>query len=518
MKDFPKKPGVYFFKDENSEIIYVGKAKNLKNRLSSYFNKGDKSPKTKVLVSKIKTTDFIITNTEVEALLLENKLIKENSPKYNINLKDDKTYAYIKITDHKFPRIQTARKVTKKGKYFGPYTDGFKRSILIKALNKHFKLCTKNCMSSKSKINYDIGLCNGACIGKELASDYKKRVDEAIKVLKGNIKDFEKQIFEKMQEYIKKEQFELAKIQKEILESIKLLTQKQQVDDIKQIDQDVIVKKEKNSSISFLILHIKKGTILKKESFTLPNEELLFSKFLTNYYYEKPIPHEIIVSEEFWLDEREKQILEEYLEQLAKRKAKIINPKKGDKKRLVELALKNIKTTSSNLLLLKDKLKLKKIPIVIESFDISNLKDKHIVAGMVQFVDGMSNKNNYRRFKIKTKDSQDDFGAMKEVIYRRYKHLKETNKIYPDLIMVDGGLGQLNSAKKALQELNIKIDLISLVKREEEIYKDEEVIQLDKQKEPMLLLRKIRDETHRFAISYNKLLRSKELKEDFLRN
>ena len=515
MKEIPKNPGVYLFKDKDQNIIYVGKAKNLKNRVSTYFNKTEKNAKTKVLVSKIKDAEYFITNSEVEALLLENKLIKEHKPKYNISLKDDKTYAYIKVTEEKFPRILSIRRVTRKGKYFGPYIDGYKRSLLVKVLNKHFKLCTKQCMSSKSRLNFDIGLCCGACIGLETKENYAKRVKDAVKVLRGNISDLKEKSKLKMQEYIEKEQYELARIEKEVLESLEILTQKQNVDEVRFINQDIVSLVEKEERIIFSILHIKKGTILGKEKFEVDNEEEIFSKFLTNYYYSREIPHEVIVSEEFWTKE-EKEVLESYLEEIAKRKVNLIHPKKGDKKILVELAKKNVQGTNTDpLYLLKEKLNLKRYPSLIESFDVSNLKDEFIVSGMVCFEDAKPQKNRYRRFKIKNKHTQDDFFAMSEAVYRRYKGLKEREEKMPDLILIDGGLSQLNSAKLSLKRLGLDIEIISIAKREEEIYKEEELYKFDKQKEPMLLLRRIRDETHRFSITYNKLLRSKKLKEGF---
>ncbi|MFT4261560.1 MAG: excinuclease ABC subunit UvrC [Candidatus Woesearchaeota archaeon] len=514
MKKLPKKPGVYLFKDSKDKIIYVGKAKDLQKRVSSYFSDKVQSPKTKVLAKQIKNTDYFITNNEVEALLLENKLIKEHSPKYNINLKDDKTYAYIKITDEKFPRIISTRRITKKGDYFGPYPDGYKRSLIVKILNKHFKLCTKNCMNSKSTLSYDIGLCCGACIGKESQKDYLERIKKAKEALKGSITSLENEAKKNLKKYIDLQQYELAKQEKEVLDSIQILSLKQQVDEIKNINQDVVaILKTKNYSY-FSILHIKKGTILNKENFKLENEDLIFSKFLSGYYYQNEIPHEIIVSEDFWQDKKEKEILENYLESLAKRKITITHPLKGDKKKLIELAIKNLDNSDEAILkLLKEKLNLDVIPKKIECFDVSNLKNNFIVAGMTSFVNAKPYKQGYRRFKIKSKQTQDDFAAINEVVGRRYNKLSKEE--LPDLVVIDGGLGQLKAAKQALNTLNLDLEIISLAKQEEEIYVKEEVLRLDKSKQPLLFLRRVRDETHRFAIAYNKKLRSMSLKKDF---
>lgn len=515
--DFPKDPGVYLFKDDSGKIIYVGKAKNLKNRVSSYFKNKNQSPKTTVLVSKIKSADYIIVNSEVEALLLENKLIKEHSPKYNINLKDDKTFAYIKLTNEKIPKLLSTRKITKTGKYFGPYTDGNARNLIVKILNRHHKLCTNKCSLNKSCLNYHIGFCSGANIGLESKEDYNKRVEKVIKSLKGNISEIKEDVSKQMYLYIEREEFEQAKIQKDILDSLEFLKQKQQVDELKQINQDVIAIIKTNNYSYFSILHIKKGTILKKENYKFENEELLFSKFLTNYYYTKEIPHEIIVNEEFWETHKNKQIIENYLESLSKRKVSLIKPLKGDKKSLIDLSIKNLDSSNEAILkLLKEELKLKQIPRIIECFDISNLKDKFIVAGMVRFKDLVEDKKNYRKFNIKTTTTQDDFKSMNEVIKRRYKRLLDEQKELPNLIIIDGGLGQLNAAKKALEKLNLDIEIISIAKKEEEIYlKNEELLILDKQKEPLLTLRKIRDSVHNLAVNFNRSQRRKELKQSF---
>ncbi len=515
MKSFPKKPGVYLFKDENNKIIYVGKANNLNNRIKSYFSKKHASPKTKVLSLNIKEVDFFITNNEVEALLLENKLIKKHSPKYNINLKDDKTYAYIKVTDEKLPRIISSRRVTRKGKFFGPYPDGYARALTIKLLNNYFQLCRKSCFSSKSSLNYQIGLCRGACMGKESAEEYNKRVSQAIKVLKGNVLDLEKNIQNNLKKYSDEKKYELALIQRNLLASLEILKQKQSVDEVRFIDQDIIGIEKEKDFVNFSVLHIKKGTILDKENFKLKIEEDVQSKFLTNYYYDREIPHEIIVSEQFWIDDKEKEILEAYFEKISRRKTNLIYPQRGEKKKLVELALKNISQGEEKILeLMQEKLALSTYPKVIECFDISNLKDEFIVGAMTQFIDGKPNKNGYRKFKIRSINSQDDFAGIYEVVKRRYFRLLKENKALPDLIIIDGGKGQFSVAKKALNELRIDLEMVSLAKQEETIIKENEIISLDKNKQPMLLIRKIRDYTHRLAISYNKQLRRKRLKED----
>lgn len=515
-EDLPTSPGVYLFKNDKGRIIYVGKAKNLRSRVRSYFRDKNQTAKTKVLVKNIASKDYYLTNTEVEALLLENRLIKKHRPKYNINLKDDKTYAYIKLTNDEFPKLVSTRRVTRTGTYFGPYPDGYSRNQILKILNNHFRLCRKKCAFDKSCLNYHIKQCDGANIGKESKESYESKLKNVKQVLKGNIFDLEKQIKSNLEKYAANEQYELAINQREMLNSLEILKERQNVDEVRHINQDVIAIEKKDGFAIFTILNVKKGTISGKDQFRIEEEEGVESKFFTNYYYGKVVPHELIISEEFWTSNKEKDILEKYLESLAQRKVKLTVPRQGNKKTLIDLAFKNSISLQSASTLLKERLDLPLVPRVIECFDISNLKDKFIVAGMTSFIDGKPNKEGYRRFKIKSKATQDDFAAMQEVVYRRYKRLKDEGKTFPDLAVIDGGPGQLKAAKKALEKARVDLEVISLAKEFEIVHKlDGSKISLDKNKEPILTLRRIRDATHDFAIGYNRLLRSKEIKEGF---
>ena len=512
MIDLPKNPGVYIFKDKSTNIIYVGKAKNLKNRVKSYFQKNHLSPKTKVLQKHIDKVDYIQTNTEVEALLLENKLIKEHSPKYNISLKDDKTYAYIKLSNTKIPKLQIARKTSSSGTYFGPFTDGYSRNLVIKILNRHYQLCTPKCQKTNSCLNYHIGFCKGANINKEPKQDYLDRIKKVKQILNGDITKLKKEVEENMKKASKRQDFETALSQKEILESLKIL-KKQQVDNYKQKQSDIIAQKIQDQTASYSILKIRKGTILEKENHSVELEGDIFEKFLAHYYYKRQVPKEIIVSEKFWNTNEQLENLELYLQELAKTKVKIIHPQRGSKKQLVELAKKNLESDPRiQLKLLRQKLNLKNYPKVIECFDASNLQDKFQTASMVQYTEGL--KTQFRKYKITSKTSQDDYNSLKEAVGRRYSKLKGEKKPLPDLILVDGGLGQLNTVLNEIKKLNLEdeIDVISLAKKEEIIFlQDKSQVKLDKNSKPMLIIRSIRDSAHRLAIGYNSQLRKVQL-------
>ena len=515
-KDFPKKPGVYIFKDSDAKIIYIGKAKVLRNRVQSYVSNPRQTAKTAIITKHIKGADYIITDSEVEALLLENRLIKQHSPQYNIMLKDDKTYAYIKVTDEKFPKIQTTRRVTKKGTYFGPYTDGNARKILVDLLNKHFKLCTQKRSIKRTCLNYHLHLCSGACAGKVTEEQYSEQVKSAINILKGKTKPLEKQLKKEMDEASKEKHYEIAMQKKEQIESLSILHDKQKVDDLKRYNQDIIAMHKTDDKAKFTIFSINKGVITGKKTFTFQDDVQIFEQFLTRYYAGSEVPHEVVVSEPFWDDLHTKRIIENYLARLRGTNVQLHFPKRGEKKALVELALKNIITKTDKALdQMQTNLNLPDYPKIIECFDISNLGDEHIVAGMTRWVNNQPDKSGYRKFKIQSVKTQDDFKSMHEAVLRRYKRLKEENHEMPNLIIIDGGKGQLGMAVKALKRLQLKIPIIGVAKQDEEIYLEcaSDSLKFPKNSLMMLTIRKIRDSVHRFAIGYNKQRRSMKLRE-----
>jgi excinuclease ABC subunit C len=528
-KKIPDEPGVYIFKNNIGEIIYVGKAKNLKNRVSNYFSqKHENSPKTQFLVKNIYDIDFYIVSSELEALLLENKLIKKHKPKYNINLKDSKTFAYIKISNEKVPKISSSRVVKNDGDYFGPYADGYQRIQLQKICIEIFKLISPKTYSNRSKLYYEIGLSPAEREKDINLEEYMKNVELAKDFLKGkNIRKILNKLKDDMNEYSKNEKYESALEKKKQINAIELLKEKQMVDLMKKFDEDVIVFSEDKIEFKALvmIIHVKRGTITNKEVFKFDYYDSVFLDFLKIYYSKNYVPSQIILSKKIWNYEKEREEIESYLKEFKNSKVKIIIPKIGEKKKLLDLAIKNANNEFKNEELLKEireKLNLKNIPYIIECFDISNLSNSFIVGAMTRWVNMREDKNNYRRFEIRSFTAKnDDYASIREVVYRRYKRLKNQGSKMPDLIIIDGGKGQLKAANDSLKYLNIKnIDLISIAKgqdrKKNEIFKSnlKEPLIFDDNSKMMLFLRKVRDSVHNFVLSYNKKKREMKIREE----
>ncbi len=531
LSSIPKSPGCYLYKDESGTIIYIGKAKNLLNRVRSYYSSTEQqSVKTRHLVARIRKIEWIVVDSEMEALLLENNLIKKYYPKYNIDLKDNKRYAYIKITSDPFPRILTTRKVTRDGTFYGPYTDGYKRVQLIRTAVSIFKLRTCNTMPKHACLNYHIGICDAPCIKHITKEDYAVQVEKAKKFLKGgkeDIAEIRSQLAAEMQEYSKKLLFEKALERKKQIEAIGQIFEDQKVERIEKFDQDIIAFVKYNEEVIVNIFTIAKGVIMGKQEYRLEYTETVYEEFIKRYYSGHTIPREIIINaqvfgnEEDITGEKNKAVIEEFLAKLRNGPVTITIPEKGDKRALADLAERNaVMNLEENKALseLKDALNLPAYPKVIECFDISNLGSEHIVAGMTRFIDGRPDKSGYRKFMIhSTMGRQNDFAAMGEVVYRRYKRLKAERTGYPDLIVIDGGAGQLSMALRSLKHLGLKIPIIGLAKQEEEIYlpNEKKPLQLDKNSKMMLLLRQIRDSVHNFVLGYNKKRREMKLREEF---
>jgi len=522
-KSLPTDPGVYLFKDKERNIIYIGKARNLRSRVSSYFTGKDHSAKTQVLVKNIASVDFIVVDTEVEALLLENKLIKQHTPKYNISLKDAKTFAYIMLTDEKFPRILSTRKVGKTGEYFGPYTDGGARAELVQLAIKLFKLRVCKTLPKRPCLNYHIGLCTAPCINNVNEEQYQEQVNQARRLLKGDTKEILQRLEQKMKDASAAQKFELALQRKREYEAVLQLHERQKVDVQKQFDQDVVVLQEGGEKSFIELFSIKKGVISGKKEFSFERQEGVFESFIKLFYSQNPVPREVIVNVAFWGDDAEKTAFEEYLANLRHGAVSIVLPERGEKLGLVRLAEKNAMVQKENTVLqqLQEKLILPELPGTIECFDISNLGYDHVVAGMTQWVDGKPNKHGYRKFKIKTVEGKnDDFASMREVVYRRYARLVKENVLLPNLIIIDGGKGQLAAALAALNELALQIPIIALAKKEEEIYipHEDEPLRFPKSSPMMLFIRRIRDSVHDFALAYNRKRRQMRMREDFKEN
>lgn len=512
LSKIPENPGCYIYLDESKKIIYVGKAKNLKKRVTSYFKNKNLDTKTKSLVKNIKDIDFIVTDSEIEALILENSLIKKNKPKYNIDLKDSKGYAFIEMTNEKYPRLIVARKKEKDGgKYFGPFTSAQSRDYVLQVINKIFKLRTCKKLPKRKCIRYDIGICSAPCINKIFHEEYMEDLHLAELALKGKTKDIEKKLTSQMNKYAKSQEFEKALIAREKINSIDYLSKKQNIQREKKYDEDIINYVKDDGKIYLMLFNIHNGLLENKKEFVFDFYEEAINQFLVQYYSENPIPKKIIVP----------SILDEsiigFLSQKNKSKVEVVIPQKGELKELLDLVEKNIRIQYfkgiESLNCLKKELNMEELPNVIECFDISHLGGTEVVASMVQFRGGIPDKTNYRKFKIRGGDKNDDFAAMNEVVKRRYSRLKNEEKPLPDLIVVDGGLGQLNSSIKSLEEIGIKVPIISLAKKFEEIYipKKEVPLLLSPKNKARLLLQSIRDEAHRFAVKYQRERRSKKI-------
>jgi len=518
--DIPTDPGVYLYRDEQETILYVGKAKNLRSRVKSYFSSIDQPPKTRQLLLHIRSIDWIVVNTEVEALLLENKLIKQHTPKYNIDLKDAKSYAYISLTRETYPRVLTSRKVHRKLESFGPYTDGFTRQDLQRTVVRVFKLRTCKNMHKRACLNYHINMCTAPCTGNIIPEQYDKQVKDARAFLNGNYQQTIEQLNTQMQEASQTQHFEEALELRKQIASIRLLTERQIVDNERRFDQDVMVFRRVGEKMMALQMGVRKGVLLGKKEFSVDLQPQIEQEFLKAFYTANQIPREILLNKPVWIEPDEKAALEEFLAKKRLAPVSLTIPHKADKLALIKLAEKNLESGlefDSALVDLQNNLHLPVLPRVIECFDISNLGTEHVVSGMVAFKDAKPDKKNYRKFKIKTVTGQDDFASIHEVVLRRYKRQIEENNPLPDLIVIDGGPGQVSAAKAALQTLGLQTPMFGLAKEREEIYLPNDPVPrvFDKNSTMMLLLRKIRDATHDFSLGYNRKRRQMQIREEF---
>lgn len=542
LKLLPELPGCYIYYNKDNEIIYVGKAKILKRRVKSYFNKKHDSVKVQVLVSQIDRLEYIITNTEVEALILESHLIKKHKPRYNILLKDDKKYPYFLVTDEDFPRISVVRKKNinpEKGRYYGPYTDVRAMYSTLDFLKKIFPL--KQCKSPKFKdrpcLYYQIGRCMAPCQNLVTSEEYKNIVHQAELFLAGKQTELMNQLMEQIQKYSDTLQFEkAARLRDSYLDLKKTLEKQKVVYENTKLNEDVISLMAEDGIFAIVILMVREGRLIDKKDFVYEVEEEdrteFFATFFKEYYSTLSLefPDKVISNELEAVGE--KALYEEWLEILAGKKVKISYGKSAQGKELQSLADKNAKVVLDNAKLAKmskirddfneigsylaEKLRLKNFPHRIECYDISHIQGTNTVASMVTFINGLSKKSEYKKFKIKTTEGKpDDFLSMKEVLTRRLSHLGEKNWDKPDLMIIDGGKGQLSSVMEIIKELGVEgIDVVSLAKRNEEVFlpKQSEPVILPRNSSALFLFQRIRDEAHRFAITYHRNLRSKALK------
>lgn len=554
LKKLPAKPGVYLMHDKSDAIIYVGKAISLKNRVRQYFQAGRRvSPKIERMISKIDHFEYIITDSEVEALVLENNLIKEHEPKYNTMLKDDKTYPYIKATVYEdFPRLIYSRQPKKdKCKYFGPFTNVTAARDTLEFAHKIYRIRTcrrvlpRDIGKERPCLNYHIGKCNAPCQGYISKEEYNKNFNKALKLIEGDYKQVIEYLEEKMYEASEKMEYEQAAVCRDLIESVKKMSVKQKINDFGGMDRDVVALARTNEEAVVQVFFIREGKLIGRDHFHLKGsygekENDMLQAFIKQFYAGTPfIPREVMVEYEV----TESELIEKWLSEKRGGKVSIIVPKKGQKERLVELAHKN-----AAMVLTKDMEKIKReeerttgamkqisgwlgLEDVsrVESYDISNISGFLSVGSMVVFDDGKPKKSEYRKFRIKTVEGPNDYASMYEVLKRRFSHglmeieqLNEKNLSnefgsftkFPDLIMMDGGVGQVHIAMQVLSELDIDIPVCGMVKddnhRTRGLFFDEHEIPIDTNSEGFRLMTRIQDEVHRFAIEYHRSLRSKE--------
>lgn len=539
LKNLPDSPGIYQFKNEKGKVIYVGKARSLKNRVKSYFHNGIISPKTTALVNKIYDFELIVTDNEIEALVLENNLIKQFKPRYNVNLKDDKSFPFIKVTNEPFPRVYPTRRIIKDGsKYFGPYTNVKDMKSALRLINQAFKIrsckldITQDAIEKKKFkvcLDYHIKKCDGPCEGLISQNDYNEMVNEVIKVLKGKTDDLINDLKFKMNKAGENLEFEKAAEIRDKIDHLQILSSKQKVVSDDFIDRDIIALAYEGKECACSILNIRNGKLVGKKQLRLsvdPKDtpDDIYSSAIKFYYDEyTEVPKEIVLE----IEPGDSETLSAWLNLRANKKMKFIIPQKGNLKSLIKMCKENAILQLKEIQIQKMKnegqipysvsalqrdLRLKTLPKKIECFDISNLQGTDSVASMVVFEDGKPKKSLYRKFIIRDVVGPDDFSSMREVIRRRYSKILEQNENLPDLIMVDGGKGQLSSAVEVLEELGFKdYNIIGLAKRLEEVFfpYHSEAESIPKTSSGLKLLQQIRNEAHRFAITFHRNRRSK---------
>ena len=539
----PQKPGVYQFINDKGEIIYIGKAKNLRTRVRSYFQKNKyQTPKNQSMIKRILDLEWIVVSSEVEALLTEANLIKENKPHYNINLKDDKSFPYIRITKEAYPRIFITREIVKDGsRYFGPYTDVYVLRRSLKAVHKIFPIRSCDFLLDKKTIqslkvdlclDYHIKKCDGPCQNLISEDEYNKMIKRVISFLQGRTTETEVYINDQMLKAANDTRYEDAGMYRDQLDAIKNFKDRQRKVAADFDDRDVIALSRKDNMCISVIVRIRNGRIHSREkiSMNISDEtdsdiiELVITQFYLNSDF---IPKVLNVSD---IPTNKTQLIH-WLKEKRNGNIEIKLPIKGDKAREIRLAEQNAKLLLGEWIInrtkrrelipkmiqqLQEDLQLNIPPRRIEAFDISHLGGEDTVASMVSFIDGKAKKSEYRKYKIKGVNGIDDFAAIREVVVRRYRKLKDEKSSYPDLILIDGGKGQLNMAISALRDLGLDYLLvIGLAKRLEEVFVpgNSDPQSIPKNSPGLILLRKIRDEAHRFALTYQKQKRNKKVRE-----
>ena len=520
----PQSPGIYMMRDSDERIIYIGKAKNLQKRVKSYFSK-NQNYKTQKLVENICDIEFVLTDNESEAFLLESNMIKKHRPRFNLELKDQQRYTYLRISDEKYPRLLVARrtrdgKFLGRGKTFGPFTQGSSKLLTIGTLRKAFQIRICKTLPKKVCLEYHLGNCEGPCEFKDAQERYPKHVKALEDVLGGkdHTKVFAEKLKDEMRQAAELQQFERAKDIRDTLIRLDSLQTKQKMEYVKNSDEEYFGIGIREQSAVVMNFRMINGVIRDSDRFFFDLVgDNSFSNFLYQYYSTHKVPKLVIVNE---LPENQK-LLESLLSEQAGFAVKIILPAKGKRREIINLIMKNINLVHSKggdpgLVELKDILNLPTIPNVIECFDISNHGADFAVGSMAQFVGGRPNKSGYRKFKIRTVEGRDDYAMIGEVIKRRYLRLAEEEKDsgMPDLIVIDGGKGQLSAAVGSLMALGLELPCISLAKENEEVFvpKKRAPVVISRTDSSLQILRHARDEAHRFGVAYNRTIRRNQIK------
>ena len=554
LKKLPGQPGVYIMHDAKDAIIYVGKAISLKNRVRQYFQSSrDKTAKIKQMVSKIARFEYIVTDSELEALVLECNLIKEHRPRYNTMLKDDKTYPYIKVTaSEEYPRILFSRQMKKdKNKYFGPFTSAGAVKDTIELIRKIYRIraCSRKLPQDMGKdrpcIYYHIHQCDAPCQGYISQANYQKSVKQAVGFLNGQYEPVMKYLEEKMRTASETMEFEKAIEYRDLLDSVRKVAQKQKITSQSMEDRDIIAMAKDERDAVVQVFFVRDGKLIGREHFHMnltgsESKAEILNSFVKQFYAGTPfVPHEIWVQEEL----EDAEVIASFLTARRGQKVRFVVPKMGEKERLVELAEKNAKMVLSQD---KEKIKREELRTIgamnqigswiglsgikrVEAYDISNISGFESVGSMIVYENGRPKRNDYRKFRIRTVQGPNDYASMREVLLRRFSHgLEETKKLqaeggdlamgsftrFPDLLMMDGGRGQVNIALEVLRELQLEIPVCGMVKddnhRTRGLYYQNVEIPIDRHSEGFQLITRIQDEAHRFAIEYHRSLRGKE--------
>ena len=533
LKMLPDKPGVYIMHDADDKIIYVGKAVNLKRRVKSYFRKTDKTERIKRMVSLIDHFEYIVVDNEAEALILECNLIKKNRPKFNVLLKDDKTYPYIKIDiKSDYPNVTITRKIINDGsKYFGPYANPGAAKEMLDFIKQKYKIrqCKNFRAETRACLNYHINRCLGPCMGYVSKEDYRKQIDEIIDILDGKVDKVLKELEKQMIKESSKMNFEQAAYIRDRMLAIQRVNEKQKVSNITENNIDVIGIAKSEIEVCVEIFFVRGSKMVGREHYFFQDiremeDKEIISGFIKQYYIDSQnLPNKIMIREEL----EDQQAIEQWLSKEAGRKVEIKSPKKGEKLRFVEMANNNAKITLENkerdrseiLVELKEILGLNKLPRKIETFDISNISGEYMVAGMCVMVDGTIKRNMSRRFKIKTVLTQDDPKCMQEVVTRRLKHSIDNGNSsgfgkLPDAIFADGGITQIRAIKQAVKSLELDIPVFGMVKNDKHQTRaliNEQRQEFEISENLMNLITKFQDEVHDTAISYHRKLRDESI-------